>query len=488
MKTLYQLHFCFFLAFFLLSCNKWIDVKPADRLGDDRLFATKEGYIKALNGVYVEMANTALYGREMTAGALDVMAQYYFLGSSTSHQYYDFATFVYTDAKTKTTFDNAWRKAYELVANCNAIVEKCGEAPGGNLPEPYYGIVKGEALALRAFLQLDMLRLFGPVYTEESKTKPVIPYADKAGFEVSPLLSPEQVMQHVTDDLKAALSLLESTDPVRTDGVRNSSNPTGANDLYYRQYRLNFYAVKALLARAYLWQANKSEALTQAKELLNEIQSESKTVFPYVTFANATNAEKPDRVFSTEVMFSLYDIKREEMYNRLFSVNLDPGSKLSFSSGEDRSRVDQLYDDANDYRRRSWQNVSSGTVTAITNLKYQDVTGAPGRYMIPLIRLSEVLLIAAECSPDLNSGVAYLNKVRNSRNAVSLNPANDAALKTAITNEFRKEMIGEGQQFFFYKRNAVQTVPSHASLTGSKTMVLNNYVVPLPDSETSQRN
>lgn len=493
MKTLYKICFCLFLSLFTLSCSKWVDVKPTDRLGEDQLFVDPAGYTKAINGVYVEMANTALYGQEMTTGAVDVMAQYYVLTSST-HRYYQYTTFVYTDEKVKTTFDNAWKKSYELVANCNVIIEKCGDAPSQKLPATYYGIIKGEAIALRAFLHLDMLRLFGPIYTEANKTKPAIPYVSKSGFEVSPILTAEQVMKHITDDLKTALSLLENTDPIRTAGVRNGNNPSGANDLYYRQYRLNYYATKALLARAYLWQGDKTSALTEAENLLTEVQGE-KNVFPFVTRIGAIGntsvnpAIPPDRVFSTEVMFSAYDIKRVEMFERQFDVNLDNNNKLSFSNGDtNESRVNGLYDDTNDHRRRIWQNASSGITTALTNLKYMDVVNAPGRYMIPLIRLSEVLLIAAECQPDLTKGISYLNQVRTSRNCLSLNPISTAALQTAILNEFRKETIGEGQQFYFYKRTAQQTVPNHAAVTGTKAMVLTNYVVPLPDSEISQRN
>lgn len=472
----------------MLSCSKWVDVKPTDRLSEDQLFVNKEGYLKALNGVYVEMTNRALYGQEMTSGTIDVLAQYYYM-TGTTHTYFETTTFVYTTERSKTTFDNAWRKSYELVANCNVIIEKCGDAPGGVLPEPYYGLIKGEALALRALLQLDMLRLFGPIYSEANKTKPAIPYVTKASLEVQPILTSEQVMQQVTDDLKMALSLMQDTDPIRTDGVRNTSNTQGPNDLYYRQYRLNYFATKALLARAYLWQGNKADALIQAEALLNEVQAPAKIIFPAVTAASATSADKPDRMFSTEVMFSLYDINRVQMYNRLFDVNLLPTSKLSFNAGNvTETRVNELYTDANDYRRRIWQNVSSGTVTALTNLKYADVVDGPGRYMIPLIRLGEVLLIAAECSPDRTVGIAYLNKLRTSRNCVNVNPADEAAFKTAIANEYRRELIGEGQQFFLYKRNAQQTVPNHAAFTGTKTMVITNYTVPLPDSETSQRN
>ena len=490
MKTIYKLHFYLLLSLCTLSCNKWVDVKPTDRLGEDQLFVNKEGYLKALNGVYVEMTNTALYGQNMSAGTIDVLAQYYYLNSSV-HPYQKYALFTYTDADVKKTFDNIWSKAYELIANCNVILDKCGDAPSNILPQPYYGIIKGETLALRAMLHLDMLRLFGPIYSEESKATPAIPFVNKSGYEVSPLLGSEEVMQRVTTDLKAALLLLENTDPIRTEGVRNSANPTGANDLYYRQYRLNYYAAKALLARAYLWQANKAEALVHAESLLNEVQSADKSVFPFVTFANATNVEKPDRLFSTEVMFAIYDVKRLEMYNRLFDVSLPVNSKLSFSAGDvNEARVNSIYDDANDYRRRIWQSASTGTITATTNMKYADVVNGPGRYMIPLIRLSEVLLIAAECHPDLSTGKAYFNRLRTARNCVSLSPVDRAAFQLEIGKEYRREMIGEGQQFFFYKRNAYQSVPNHATvrITPEKTMVLGNYIVPLPESETSQRN
>lgn len=490
MKTIYKIHICLFFILISLSCKKWVDVKPTDRLGEDQLFVNKEGYLKALNGVYVEMANTSLYGQNMTTGTIDVLAQYYYLNSST-HDYYQYTTFVYTDANVKANFDNIWRKAYELIANCNVIIEKCGDQPGSLLPQPYYGIIKGEALALRAMLHLDMLRLYGPIYTAENKSKPAIPYVSTSGYLVSPILSSEQVMLHITDDLKASLSLLENTDPIRTEGVRNASNTTGPNDLYYRQYRLNYYAAKAILARAYLWQANRADALVQAEELLAEVQSPAKTVFPYVTFASATSVEKPDRVFSTEVMFSLYDIGRIKMYQNLFDVSLQNNKKLSFSGGDsNEDRVNSIYDDANDYRRRVWQNASTGTISATTNMKYADIVDGPGRYMIPLVRLSEVLLIAAECHPDLATGIAYLNKLRTARNCVSLKPADYNLLKLEIGKESRREMLGEGQQFFFYKRNAYQTLPNHATvrINPEKTMVLNNYTIPLPESETSLRN
>ena len=51
-----------------------------------------------------------------------------------------------------------------------------------------------------------------------------------------------------------------------------------------------------------------------------------------------------------------------------------------------------------------------------------------------------------------------------------------------------RETIGEGQIFFFYKRNAYESMLSGTSLDGSSVeMVLNNYVMPTPEDELQQR-
>ena len=124
--------------------------------------------------------------------------------------------------------------------------------------------------------------------------------------------------------------------------------------------------------------------------------------------------------------------------------------------------------------------------------KYEDVSVKDGTtdhycYMLPLIRLSELYLIAAECEDNFDKAVSYLNKIRNVRNCPNLEPIEETVLKECIISEFRKEMIGEGQMFFFYKRNAMESIPNGASASGVLSMPLNNYVVPIPDSEIDNR-
>ena len=112
--------------------------------------------------------------------------------------------------------------------------------------------------------------------------------------------------------------------------------------------------------------------------------------------------------------------------------------------------------------------------------------------MIPLIRVSELYLIAAECVGVREGQVSialekYLNPLRKARKCISLNTESPTDLNTAIRNEYIREFIGEGQTFYYFKRNRLESIPDGSQPAETLTMQLRNYVVPLPDSETSQR-
>ena len=111
---------------------------------------------------------------------------------------------------------------------------------------------------------------------------------------------------------------------------------------------------------------------------------------------------------------------------------------------------------------------------------------------IPLFKLSELYLIAAECVGvrERQVGIAlekYLNPLRKARKCISLNTESPTDLNTAIRNEYIREFIGEGQTFYYFKRNRLESIPDGSQPAETLTMQLRNYVVPLPDSETSQR-
>lgn len=463
-------------AFLLLACSaceSWLNVTPSDRLSEDMLFEDREGFIKALNGVYIELNATQLYGKDMTAGALDVMGQYYNVSAS-SHVFGQYGKLIYTENNEKTLFDNMWQKCYLVIACCNTIIEKCDENTA-NLSPVWLGVIKGEALALRAMLHFDMLRLFGPLTSELEKES--IPYQTSSLQEVTPILSGEKVIELILDDLKTALNLLKESDPYFVSEVFSDT------DINYRQFRMNYFATKALMARVYLWAGDKNNACMTAKEVIAEGQQEGAELFPFVTNEAATSSN-PDRIFFTEVLFGVYNSTREKLHEELFAPTLESTSILTLAS---TARRDELYDE-NDYRYQVWSTYNNNGTSVLYQRKYekQDNVTDSRQYMIALIRMSEMYLIVAECSENLDEATSYLNIYRNARNCFSIYPTRENMIST-LADEYKKEMLGEGQLFFFYKRQEMINIPDGNLASGTKNVELSKYVIPLPESETDQR-
>ena len=485
------------------SCADWLEVDMEDGIMENSLFEDNEGFLVALNGIYTNLNN--VYSSFLSMGAIDVMAQYYNVQQNSQHPYYVYANYNYTDD----TFDQAsgslWTNMYTLIANTNLLLDHCDEE-GSAISPRYYDMVKGEALALRAMMHFDMLRLYGPIYSEATASQSAIPYLEAANNrDMLPILSAGEVAQKVMRDLNEASSLLQN-DSIRTAGVNSSESEdiNENNDFRYRQYRLNYFAVQTLLARLHLWMGNKSDAYKVAKAVIDEV--EEKETFPWVTSDMATNASYPDRVFSTEVIFGLYNTSRPNLYDNLFNSDLE-GDALTFYgniSGTD-SKVVSFYGEGSDmdYRRRMWESVVSegssdegGTVTSVASsyfLKYDDITPSSSnsidysyRYLIPLMRMSEVYLIAAECTDDLTEATEYINGIRLHRNVANVTPT-ETDLQDYITREFAREVIGEGQLFFYYKRHAMEVVQSGTAANTTVNIALDNYVVPLPTTETDNR-
>jgi hypothetical protein len=98
---------------------------------------------------------------------------------------------------------------------------------------------------------------------------------------------------------------------------------------------------------------------------------------------------------------------------------------------------------------------------------------------IPMIRLSEVYLIAVEAGADQSLWDEYL--LSRGLPTTTL-PTDEALLQNNVLVEFRKEMYGEGQLFYMYKR---LNTPKTSILFYSSDLTV-NYVVPLPVSEITQ--
>ena len=454
---------------FLSSCDSWLDVTPDDRISETVIFERQQGYQKLLNGLYSGMTSTTLYGRNLSAGAIDVLAQYY---DTYSHNnvYYDLVKYDYATSSSKSLISGIWGDAYSLISNANTLIEATDLADCP-LSERQQKRMKGEALAVRAFIHFDLLRLYGPVPTNLSERG--IPYQTSAELTVQPFETGTQIVSKIKADLTEAISLLKDSEPLLMPDQYEAS------DVESRLYRMNYYAAKAVLARVYLWEGKKTEAYNTAVEVINEASAD----FPFVSESEATGSN-PDRLFTSEVLFGLYNSSRDrDLYNALFSPVLGSYERLFPAGSISDGRLTEWYDDQNDYRYRIWAVDQEN----LYHQKYRTIeTDTRANYTVPLVRMGEMYLIAAECATSIDEAATWLNTFRNHHNCFSAEVASDN-LASYIQMEYRKEFLGEGQMFFYMKRNALETIPNGLKESGTMSMELGDYVLPLPDGETSMR-
>jgi len=461
----------------LSSCKKYLDVKPQDRFTEDMVFSDLAGASRALNGVYINLSSNALYGKNLTMGTLDVLAQYYNVNSQ--HNLTKFQVYEYTAGTVMSNMESIWSNAYVSIVNLNQFLVNL-EAYPGIMPDRIKQIMKGEAIGLRAMLHFDMLRLFGPMYTNADSTKPSIPYYRRPSTQIADLLPANQAMDSVLDDLKMAEQLL-ANDPIIEGGINTGTSGDGYDFFRNRNQRMNYFAVKGLQARAYLYRRDTESALAAAKTVIELADGH----FPWITTgAILSDRINPNRVFSTELIFASLTSKLYETNNSLFAPELGDGSILAPLD----ARLKTLFENnENDYRYNPLWILPATAKSYRTFHKYTDIVDKSRnyRFLIPLIRKSEMYYIAAECEPDATKAFEYLNVVRFNRNLPNL--PTTANKHTELQKEYQKEFIGEGQLFFYYKRRGITSIPNPTATSGNITMNASKYVVPLPLSETLYR-
>ncbi|MBQ8500821.1 MAG: RagB/SusD family nutrient uptake outer membrane protein [Bacteroides sp.] len=446
------------------SCNSWLDVVPDDRISETVVFDDEKGFQKLLNGLYSGMTSTSLYGRNLSVGAIDVLAQYYDTYNF-GDVYSDLYEYNYSTEESKDLISDIWGDAYSLISNANTLIAEI-EKEECPLSERQKQRMKGEALTVRAFLHFDLLRLFGPVPTDLSGQ--AIPYQTSTELDVQPFETGTEIMTKIKADLTNAISLLKESEPLLIPDKYE------ADEIISRPYRMNYFTAKAILARAYLWEGNKSEAYNTATTLIDEASA----IFPL--------SDDDDFLFVDEMLLGLYNISREsDIYNVLFSTELEYYERLhpageSLSSG----RLMGWFDDQNDYRYKMWG--VDEKCLYLQKYRPNDESSTLYNSTIPLVRMSEMYLIAAECASTVDAAATWLNTLRNHRYCFSLE-VTSKSLADYIYKEYSKEFVGEGQLFFYMKRNAFERVPNGHKESGQMSMELGDYVIPLPDGETSMR-
>lgn len=445
------------------ACSDWLDVNPKSQVKGDVLFENESGFRDALVGTYTLLGGTDLYGGNETMGLMDILAQSY---SEVGTTLEEAPKYNYDNSTVETRINAIWSGNYNAIANCNYMLDVIDEKQD-IFSTGVYEAVKGEALALRAYLHFDLLRAFAPSY-KAGADREAIPYVDHVSKTPIAQSTVSELVDILIADVEEARELIKPFDPIGP--AYDSYSETGYEDedfiqddgfWLYRKSRMNYYGMTALLARMYLYKEDMINALACAKEVID-----------CGKFALITEDQVKGQLTMAEYM------DRNEYISSVYVYDMDEGRSDRYFK-EDAGDAECYIGDA----RRSdlfgtpgvdidWRN-QEGFV-----LKEGESKQYVGKYMstnrIPLLKLSEMYLIAAEASGDKS----YVQTLRDHRGYMNYPLDDDCDLAEEIKNEYRKEFLAEGQLFYFYKRMNYEDIPY-----SSVKMTESVYVLPMPDDE-----
>jgi hypothetical protein len=330
-----------------------------------------------------------------------------------------------------------WTRPYTcLVSVNNAIVNMDKLVPGSDEEEAQKKEIEANFYALRALIHFDLLKVFARIPTavngDLSQELGVVIADHVIGKDEKPLRANlEDSYDFVVNDLEKAMELM----------------PAKANTKGW--FSLN--AVKALMAKVYLYRGDYQKAHDMAQEVIG---SKAYSLVKYGEYkaswlSSANNPEAILTLINTEEdnasREGVGNLWNKDGYNTM--IMTESFQKLLYANADD-DRINAIEEDV--------LKDKSGNVTGIDYLcmKYPEQYA----YLLRMIRLSEMYFIAAEAIYKVNE--ANANKAAELINVVLKERLNQENVLSAadinidrIIEEKRKEFVGEGCAFFDLIRN-----------------------------------
>ena len=428
---------CAILAASLSSCvNDWLDVAPSDGTDADAALTSSSDLAAARTGMYKALkGNSSLvdyYGQQFFVYG-DVHAgddyQYNNIGGSNRASfYYDMN---YQTASEFNTSTVSWQSPYVVIGRANRII---AAAEGGALSDA------AEAKVLRALAHFDLVRIYGKPYTEDQGASLGVPLVTEVlESNAKPARSTvAEVYTQVVKDLTEAIS---------SNALATETEPG----------YVSVWGAKAILSRVYLNMGDYANALSVAEDIIKNSGAALWTRDQYFKAWDASTPNESEFLFRLNVAGSTDN----NDLNGIGNLQQRDGYKEMVAT---KKFVDMLTSDPEDVRNDMFLPATAAKEVATygTNKVYLNKLRGQGGNLrnvtiVPIIRLSEVYLTAAECAfrnNDKTKAVEYLNDLVKNRTTTEASLATvDNITLERILIERRKELIGEGQRYFDALRN-----------------------------------
>lgn len=434
------------IAGFGTACDDFLNPSVDQNRETDEAINNVQDMEAVVLGVLDDLNQTAVFGRDFIAGP-EVMSDNA-LSNGNSGRFVIHGSFNFTT--TNSYSDDLWQVLYQAIAGTNIVINNTSIESS---PEVDY--VKGQAYALRAFAHMNLLLAFGQQFVAEGDPADGIPYVTTYNSgEVNPPRDPiATVWENIGNDFETAASLM---DPALDD-----------NDPVY----MNYYAVKGLQSRYYLYTEEWDAAIAAADDVINNagftLIADSAS---YVeTWASGSG---PNSLF--ELAFTSTDRLGTDNIARIYREtnygDVEATRDLFEAHGASDDRL-ALYTDYGTHVRLSG--------------KYVDELGSEN---IRILRYSEVLLNKAEALANRNgagdqaAALAIINEISAARGSATVYTTGSVA---EVLAERRLELAFEGHRFFDLARNEMDIVKVDQAerIPGDIPYGSYLYAIPVPQHE-----
>lgn len=461
----------------MAGCNKEnLETSPTDAIATSDAFKTVDNAWAALNGIH-RLMYTQYYGTQSCGGQganmiwMDVLGDDLVMsGQSNGWWISEYKWLSHISASSTICYFN-YLFYYTLIGNANAIIINVDNAEGDEAEKK---VIKGQALAYRAWSYYQMIQLFGKRYVAGGDNSGLgLPIVLESLVDAIPRNSIEEVYTQINQDIDDAITNL-------TGGAAR----TNAS-------HINLNVAKGMKARIALTQQNWSVAAQYA--------AEARTGFTLMN--NTTYMEGFNDYSNEEWMWGLHQQEDQTTYYYSFSAYMS----INFNSTNIRTNPkcinSKLYAQitATDVRKKLWDSVGGSAEftslrpnqSGVINPQYQNrkFINAGGSSLstsdVPFMRTAEMYLIEAEAYARMGG---YESEARNALYtvAVSRDPSytlssntGDALIDEILTQR-RIELWGEGFRFYDLKRNNLPLDRNGANHNVSLTVT---YDVPAGDSK-----
>lgn len=443
---------CAILAASLSSCvNDWLDVAPSDGTDADAALTSSSDLAAARTGMYAALKGNSnlvdYYGQQFFVYG-DVHAgddyQYNNIGGSNRASfYYDMNYQTASEFSSSTSSSNvAWKSPYIVIGRANRII---AAAEGGALSDAAEAKATidqyaAEAKVLRALAHFDLVRIYGKPYTEDQGASLGVPLVTGVlESNAKPARSTvAEVYTQVVKDLTEAIS---------SNALATETEPG----------YVSVWGAKAILSRVYLNMGDYDNALSVAEDIIKNSGAALWTRDQYFKAWDASTPNESEFLFRLNVAGSTDN----NDLNGIGNLQQREGYKEMVAT---KKFVDMLTSDPKDVRNDMFLPATAAKEVATygTNKVFLNKLRGQGGNLrnvtiVPIIRLSEVYLTAAECAfrkNDKTKAVEYLNDLVKNRTTTEASLATvDNITLERILIERRKELIGEGQRYFDALRN-----------------------------------